>query len=110
MDRETILAMKPGRELDSLVENHVFGLPFVDNETLRCPYYSTDISAAWEVVEKFKDNGPVVNMLNNAIFFPDGWHCKLGEDQSYSEKYHVYGCDTAQEAIAKAALLAVLEV
>jgi hypothetical protein len=72
--------MKPGRELDALIAEKVMGYPAFAKQvleqlgahllgegehehclvcgrgidgTLEClPYYSTDISAAWEVVEK----------------------------------------------------------
>ena len=43
--------MKPGRELDELVAKKVMGYKYKVLE------YSTDIAAAWEVVEKMKDNG-----------------------------------------------------
>lgn len=72
--------MKPGRELDALVAKKVLGLsvfiglyqsdrdyrgqwdedllysPYTDNPTYQIPvpHYSTDIAAAWEVVEKLK--------------------------------------------------------
>lgn len=52
MTREEILAMKPGEDLDALIELHLF-------DKTRSMYfkptkYSTSISAAWEVVEKIK--------------------------------------------------------
>ena len=59
--------MKPGRELDALVAEKV-----MDNEiqryvrgTLPClfsnlPHYSTDIKAAWEVVEKMKKQSKIL--------------------------------------------------
>lgn len=54
--------LKPGRELDALVAEKVFGVDVGDiyyDSTMQeitnfsIPHYSTDISAAWEVVEKF---------------------------------------------------------
>ena len=64
----------PGRELDLLVAEKVMGLTtlpftqgtkqigdyigpvfFIDNRWKPLPYYSTDIGAAWEVVEKMKE-------------------------------------------------------
>lgn len=56
--------MTPGRELDALVAKHVMNWDFVDGEwhaqneigltdvMPHVPSYSTDIAAAWEVVEK----------------------------------------------------------
>jgi hypothetical protein len=64
-----VFEMKPGRELDAEVETKVFGhtltwestgergnkVPFWSNGGTPCPvrFYSTDIAAAMEVVEKF---------------------------------------------------------
>jgi len=58
--------LKPGVELNALIAEKVFGFNRERNEKLGLesvfylgddfhPPYSTDISAAWEVVEKFKD-------------------------------------------------------
>jgi hypothetical protein len=41
--------MKAGRELDALVAEKVMGAKVVFVENV--PYYSTDIAAAWEVME-----------------------------------------------------------
>lgn len=70
MTRDEILAMPAGREMDALVAEHVMGLlnvhkyngewihtrnpiPFVGAPIVE--YYSTDIAAAWEVVDKIMD-------------------------------------------------------
>jgi hypothetical protein len=71
MTRDDILAMEPGRELDALVAEKVMGWKderpqydqcMVVNENvggmlgpIRVFAPSTDISAAWEVVEKMHD-------------------------------------------------------
>lgn len=62
--------IKPGRELDALVAEKIFGITLVDtftgerrpitamevmareNARNTIPHYSTDIAAAWEVVER----------------------------------------------------------
>lgn len=71
--REQILAMKPGRELDALVaekvmgwtgvgpdvDAEIYGWPSGHNKELGVywvPHYSTDISAAYEVVEMMRDS------------------------------------------------------
>lgn len=51
MTKEKILAMKPGRELDLLVCVMVF-----DNKTFgSVKPYSTDISAAWQVMKRLRE-------------------------------------------------------
>lgn len=136
MTKDEILAMKPGRELDALVEN-MLGIENIqkwctedsgeleqclfdwDNDCRNCVHleehgtnegcehyqtiilpYSTDISAAWEVVAKFKGYCYLFQ-YNNWI---DGkWEAKLlwrGARGITGEG------DTAPEAICKAALLA----
>lgn len=51
------------RELDALVAEKVIGRTFpsgtiVGDPVAKCvPHYSTDISAAWQVVEEMRDNG-----------------------------------------------------
>jgi hypothetical protein len=52
--------MKPGRELDRLVADKVFGIRSEVSgdyilEPMYIPKYSTDIAAAWGVVEKLKE-------------------------------------------------------
>jgi hypothetical protein len=60
--------MKPGRELDALVAEKVMGFKVIETdecngednlwlqgyEDQELPSYSTDVAAAWEVVEKLK--------------------------------------------------------
>jgi hypothetical protein len=122
--REQILAMKPGRELDALVAEKVMGLPNVrkymsryvhDNHPEKAwvtgivdiPEYSTDISAAWEVVEKMHEWGGCEISC-----------CGTGEKRWYVVHTHTntapyqkginVTCNTAPEAICKAALLALI--
>jgi len=111
LTRESILAMEPGRELDALVAEKVMDIPII----WRGPYvaggplglgtphkYSTDMSAAWEVVEKFDKNTFNLNWLDGSNIYGIGWHCKLGNE-------HAHKCSTPTEAICKAALLTTLE-
>lgn len=121
MTREEIEAMEPGRELDRLIRIHLFGDIdeswvwkewwgehwITDNKEVatwfELPKYSTDISAAWEVITKMKERNWWI-ALNaeykewNAMFYWDP------HQQAYE-----CGAETAPEAICKAALLAVLE-
>lgn len=114
MKREEILAMEPGKELDTLIAERVMGwkkggVGWDTNLThwvagFLCIHEvskwspSTDISAAWEVFEKF--DTPFVKK-NFDVNDEDYFLCKIGGDIVFGK--------TAPEAICKAALLAVLE-
>lgn len=110
--------MKPGRELDALIAEKVFGLPqstWRDGEDhrdedgvgvvvlgVRPDPYSTDIAAAWTVVEK-------LDLLRNHSFerSPDGLY-EIGVLYSDDGYWEVYGsAPTAPHAICLAALKAV---
>jgi hypothetical protein len=112
--------MKPGRELDALIAEKVMGLvihhkrrdEWNDGDSLfyvyyvedeehieHVPKYSTDISAAWEVVKKLRDLG------YRPILMPDwgeDWECQI-----YREAERIVDspwCETAPHAICLAAL------
>jgi len=74
--------MKAGRKLDSLVSEKVFGEKYPFDKKLKdyyrpwvedpiayepCPYYSSDIKAAWQVVEK------LLSLLPNQDFHIEHW-------------------------------------
>ena len=112
MTRDEILAMEPGRELDTKIEIEVFGLKpskttpgwVVEGVRARPPRpFSTDIAAAWEVVEKMSEQWPQYQLAK----IEDGWSVMWGFDgygwQEATGK-------TAPEAICKAALLAVMDI
>jgi hypothetical protein len=146
MTRDEILRMKPGRELDILIAEKVFGWKRIEGPHYDyngpCEYgdvlippemsedeafammppkgkvplgyfvtqkYSTDISAAWEIIEKF----PIFEIEKHSIFsstyflpptWPkDGIWCVLMDEKW--NRFVGYG-ETAPEAICKAALLA----
>lgn len=102
-------SLKPGRELDALIAEKVMGWKppeFIDGVSLErrwkndrgefdsLPRYSTDIAAAWEVVEKIGliigKNGPVWDAQ-------DLWDLPV----------YFASADTAPHAICLAALKAV---
>ncbi len=110
MTKEEILSLKPGRELDALVAKMVMGLGKYDSwEEFELKPYSTDISAAWEIIEQF----PIFELEKESIFasshylpptwLEDGIWCVLTDDRW--NRFVGYG-ETAPEAICKAALLA----
>jgi len=61
MNREEILAMEVGGNLNAEVGREIFGLlqpPFDDKKGYRSyPLYSVDTSAAWQGVEKMEQDG-----------------------------------------------------
>lgn len=111
MDRESILAMQPGRELDALVAEKVMGFTgirfgrndpnavWVEMGSRRKFQPSTDIAAAWEVLEKHSEI-----YLKKYKVMSNGhrYACRVDEDTIVSSL-------TAPEAICKAALIAVLD-
>lgn len=110
MKREKILAMKPGEHLDRIVALRVMG--YEESKMMDgwvrlgalATYpkrYSTDISAAWEVVEKIP-----VDIIHPYAGFR---LTKLGNSVTVSFDGTEVSAKTAPEAICKAALLAVLE-
>lgn len=101
------MEMKPGRELDALIAEKVMGMNVqhgrVWSQEGKClretdlPSYSTDIAAAWEVVEKLK-----LGLL------PDGDKWIAGQaDRAGLETSNLCWGDTAPHAICLAALNAV---
>ena len=100
------MSMKPGRELDVLIAKNVMGHEvFVEYTN-----YSADVSAAWEVVEKFDYNYLYRWDEAKSYAMPNWmkWECKL-TGKGGSRTYMGYGM-TAPHAICIAALLAVMEV
>lgn len=105
-------AMPAGRELDALVAEQVLGkkvelyrlcpVPyhrFKDTEQ-GIPYYSTDIAAAWEVVEK-------VQRINGRFRVDIVGPCQGSDEYSVGFLPMLSGYGTAPLAICRAALKAV---
>jgi len=122
MTRDEILTMEAGREMDALVAEKVMGHTVGRDATLETFYpqytttvetsegftilahYSTDISAAWRIVEKFKSDARIgISMAD----YTNGGYCFTFFGPGNFDEYE---CDapTAPLAICRAALLAVL--
>lgn len=108
MNKDEILNMPAGREMDALIREKIFRRmpPRKDGELTRSwldgylcqdTYYSTDISAAWEVVEK--------QNVFQVIKSGDAWMVRY-HDGTYMDSVMA---PTAPLAICRAALLAVME-
>lgn len=117
MNAEDIDNMQAGRELDALILKGIFGLEpqecMVGGHPRGCPgsttitSYSTDIAAAWQVVEK------LMNELQLAFYLDSRgdklWDCSFTRD-SLDITPGCLGVDTAPLAICRAALMAVSQV
>jgi len=128
MTREEILALEAGRELDALVAKKVMGWHLVrwadetdggrvwkgDAGEYRAPYSvdpnpkwrwspSTDIAAAWEVVDALMDNG-----IGLPQIFHDGQLWVASVSDCTRKKSNMASALTAPLAICRAALLAVM--
>jgi hypothetical protein len=90
------------RERDALVWEKVIGgkLPSPPYLSVHFPHYSTDISAAWGVVEVMKPT--------HALELRVGSMCESARFTKHkSGKEFIAQCKTASESICKAALKAV---
>lgn len=74
--------------------------------------WSTDISAAWEVVEKMKRNGWSVSITTwgNDKLERSEWQDKWKVVFGFEKGPYVFLSDSIAEAASKAALLAVLDI
>lgn len=101
MKREDLLAMEPGEELDGIVSQEIFGVEMIAHVP-----YSSDISAAWEVVEKLEKEVTVKRFEGMTGY---RYWCRIsGSDETRFDEKIAHGTK-APEAICKASLLAVLE-
>jgi len=114
--------MKAGRKLDSLVSEKVFGEKYPFDKKLKdyyrpwvedpiayepCPYYSSDIEAAWQVVEK------LLSLLPNQDFHIEHWADEDISNWQVSSCYQLgewmdwVRAETLPHAICLAALKAI---
>lgn len=99
MTRDEIMNMPAGREMDELIGKIIYqdALSFYV-----LPNYSTDIRAAWDVVEKIKEKTFGVYWKDRPDI--EDWCIVLNAVDSYSGAEAVYG-ETFPLAICRAALL-----
>jgi hypothetical protein len=95
--------LQAGPEMDAEIGLRVFGYKLVSLATLQpTPRYSTDVAAAWLVVEKMREMGL------RPILMPDWGH--QWQVKVYRESEHIVETawfDTAPLAICRAALAAL---
>jgi hypothetical protein len=101
--------MGAGRELDLLIDVRVMGAASRDVSKVGygpTPRYSTDISAAWEVLCKLKEKFRDVTVTSNPFVEGEGWECSVEHPMS-GEIFAVSAALDAPLAICRAALKAV---
>lgn len=131
LTRESILAMNPGRELDRLVAERVMNLCVLDHvqgygdgcvlsdigfdDWEKHPYYgkiddpellppySTDLLAAWEVVEELQESHLYTDIRACADFY-EVWIT----NHATGEQTGTFASPKLPEAICKAALLTTI--
>lgn len=131
MTKEEILELEPGREIDCLIAEKIMGWKVIEGSYINSVYivgdddykeigscnFSTDISAAWEVVEKMKelhyDTAELYRFTDNKWLVK--FVCSYGPCPYHNNPENTWHgssvtAQTAPEAICKAALLAVQEV
>jgi len=105
----------PGRELDALVAEYIFGIEIPEEADIQyldtcmdLPHYSTSIEAAWEVVEKLEKQGFFFVIgkghMGSFVASKDKVWASFGR---WGEEIKHYEADTAPHAISLAALKAV---
>lgn len=117
------------RSLDALIAEKVMGLNVVHGRDLRkvgpgerwhetrfgvrkrVPAYSTDIRAAWEVVEKLREHpNPEHRTLRLVSYSYNRTYASFNADPTDEEWEEANGEHAAPEAICKAALVALAAV
>ena len=113
-----IREMKSGRELDNLISERVMGLTEKDFDDIYTNewrfkregghwfpsrHYSTEIFAAWEIVEKMREVSYFIRLADQGKFIRVRFY---NPDFLPVEKPSWVIAETAPEAICKAALLA----
>jgi hypothetical protein len=110
MTRDEILNMPAGREMDVTIGYHVMDLVAPPGVY---PEYSTDIAAAWEVVEKISEqkNAQVYICTNFSSEFGDTFYVEIYKNWDGEQEQILTSAtaETAPLAICRGALLAVIE-
>ncbi len=100
MNRQEILNLKPGKELDLLVEKMIFRLNIDDTKQTNRSY-STDASEIWTILDSMEKREFIYTLSNT-----DNKHTCAFDNLNTHRRFIVHE-STLIEAICKAALLAV---
>ena len=117
---DAIDAMPAGREMDVLIAERVMGFPGAavggwTNPKIGDPQpYSTDIAAAWTVLEKLRSDGFDIEVSATEVEdkYTPGWTVEFDHDRSpyrtYTKHPNAWKVETATLAICRAALKTTL--
>lgn len=106
MTRDEILNMPAGRKMDLLIARILYPEA---TQLIIMPKYSTDIAAAWEVVEFFHPNFSVDLSYDDPQTVEEiKWCCELCANKEPYDDFEARA-DTAPLAICRAALLATMD-
>lgn len=110
MTKDEIMNMPAGREMDALIGHHVMGLVGPSDIYWE---YSTNISAAWDVVEKIgeKKNTQLYLCTNFSSEFGNQFYAEIfiNWDGEAENVVTSATAETAPLAICRASLLAVMK-
>jgi hypothetical protein len=108
MTRDEIMVMEAGREMDAMVNEYIIhdspcvGVFYSEEAYQNLPHYSTDISAAWEVVEKMSNKEiTIYHQLEGMTVEQAHWDVEIDGNEGLAL--------TAPLAICRAALITVTE-
>jgi hypothetical protein len=105
--REQVLNEPVGYRLNEWVTEYVMDVPVREKkrrfEYVHVPSYSRDISVAWEVVEKIREQGlyAEIRLISNSV------SCIFRNNMGGIVEV-VHDCETVPLAISRASLLAVM--
>lgn len=105
MTRDEILAMPAGREMDALIWTRVWN---GGTAIGKLPLYSTDIEAAWNIVEKLGLNISQKNLNEFPAGYEKSKYMADPELRGKGEFWLAWG-ETAPLAICRAALIVAME-
>lgn len=100
MNKQEILNLKPGTELDLLVAEKVLNINVKDKEQLNVNY-STDPREIWTIIDSIVKRGFIYTISNSG-----NKHTCSFDNINTHRRFIVHG-STLIEAICKAALLAI---
>lgn len=99
MNKQEIIALKPGEKMNLMVASKVFNIP-TENAGDKIKDYSCDISAAWSIVDLMMERG-----FQYTLSYSDDKHMCSFDNLTTHRRYIIHA-QSPTEAICKAALLA----
>jgi hypothetical protein len=104
MNKDFILNLKPGHEMDLLVAEKVLEAKENDGENVKqVQSYSTDSSKIWAIIEKMTKRNFQYNITN----MNKKHTCSFDSVNTY--KRYIAHAETPMEAVCKASLIAMIE-